>query len=236
MITTEGISVMLPAYNEEDNIKEVVLEALRVMPKVTKDYEIVIIDDGSKDVTGRMADSLAKKYKRVSVIHHKSNQGFAGVRKTAYASAKKNLIFFAPTDGQVDLSEITKFVEKIKTCDAVVSYRIKRPESINRIIVSGIFHFFLRHVFGLPIKEMSACIMHKRKLVKDIKLESNSAFVEAEVLYKLHRKGYKIGEVPIHYFSRKAGKSRGNKLSVILKTCFDLLRLGIKLRFNSDSQ
>lgn len=227
----KSISIVLPAFNEEENIEFVVKESLDVLPKITKDYEILIVDDGSTDRTGEIINKLAKIYSKIKVIHHPKNTGFAGVRKTAYSAASKELIFFAPSDRQVKISEIDKFVEKIKECDVVVSYRIKRPENFRRVITSWVFHTILRYVFSLPIKEMSACVMHKRDLVKTINIESTSAFVEAEILYKLHKNGAKIGEVPISYFPRIAGKSKGDKISVIILTCWDLFKLGIKLRF-----
>jgi len=225
----ESISITLPAYNEKDNLKDVVLEALSVVKKITSDYEILIVDDGSTDGTKEIADSLAKEYPNVKVLHHKKNLGFGGAIKSCYRNATKDLVFLSPADKQVNMENLNDFVKAIEGKDAVLGYRKSRPEKKLRIITSKVFHFLLKLMFGLNFKEMSASLLFRRKAL-DVPMKSKSAFLSAEVLYRIKKNGGKFGSTLIDYYPRTQGEEKGNKISVILKTCKDLFKLWYLLK------
>lgn len=226
----DSISVTIPAYNEEENIKNAIEEAYNFLIKLNRDFEIVIINDGSKDKTGVIAESLKPKYPQLKVYHHKLNRGFAGAIKSCYKMATKDLVYLAPADGQVKIEELSKFLDSIQDSNVVVGYRIQRPESFKRRLPSIVFHFLLHNLLGIKVKEISTCILYRKPVLDSIETEAKSAFLEAEIIYKAQKKGYKIKEVGINYYPRVAGKSKGDNPVVIIKTVLDLLRLCLKLR------
>lgn len=222
-----SLSITIPAFNEEGSIERVAMDALAAAKSVTKDYEVLLLDDGSTDTTGEIADRLAKKYKEIRVIHHLHNQGFSGAIKTCYRNAKKDLVFLAPADGQVDVKDIKLFLNNINNADVIVGYRTNNPEHWKRKINSYLFHGLYRLFFGIPLKEISTSILWRKKVLNsvDITSSSRSAMIEPEVIYRAWKKGFRFCEIGIPYYPRLSGKPNGANPMMILATIKEMLRL-----------
>jgi len=230
------LSVFFPAYNEEANIKNTVLKAKDVLDKLRlKDWEILIINDGSKDNTLKVAQSLSKSDSRIKVINHKVNRGYGASLKSGLYNSKFEWITFTDSDGQFDFSEITNFIEtEEKTkADLVIGFYKKRQETLFKIVTSKIWEALVFVLFGLKVKDIDCGFkLISRKVIEKIPpLESErGAFISSELLVKAKRAGFKIVEIPVSHYPRKAGKATGRSIKVIVKSFSDLFKLWWKLR------
>jgi len=140
----ESLSVFFPAFNEEENIELVVKRTLEFLPSIANHYDIIIIDDGSQDKTGEIADLLSREYKEVSVVHHSSNCGYGAALQTGFKMAKNDLIFFTDGDGQCNRKELPKLASSIENADIICGYRIKRADPLFRKVNAGLYRLLLR--------------------------------------------------------------------------------------------
>lgn len=227
----DSISVVIPAFNEEKTIKDVVEDATLILKKLKVDYEIVLVNDGSTDKTGKIIDKLARS-RRVRAIHHKKNKGFTGVMRTCFASARKRYVFLAPADGQFDFAELLKFTKAMDRFDVALGYRIKNKESLSRKIMSRLFHILSRSLFGIKFKEISTVSLWKRSVLQSIEVASDdrSAMMLPELIYKAMKKNYQFTEVPISWRARGGGKAKGASIVTIVKTLVGMFRLWYTIR------
>ena len=227
----DEISVFFPAYNEENNIKNTILSAKRVLEKVASKWEIIIVDDGSKDKTGQIAEILSKKFKpKIKTVHHLLNRGYGGALKSGYEKAKYKWVAFSDSDGQFDFSEITKFIQKQKEtgADLVLGIRIKRADPVIRRLATFIWSQILpRVLLGLKVSDYSCGFKLIRKKVYDSvqPLVGEEKVTQIEMLTKAQRAGFKFAEVEVSHYSRKFGRQTGADLKVILKSIKDLAKL-----------
>jgi len=224
------LSVFFPSYNEEENIETTVNKAKDVLEKVADKWEIIIVNDGSKDKTAKIANHLSKADKRIKVIHHKLNRGYGGAFKSGLFGAKYAWIAFTDADGQFDFSEITNFIEKQKKTDAdlVIGYYKKRRVSNSIIITSKIWEALIFILFGLKVRDIDCGFKLIRKEVPDKlkKLESErGAFINSEFLIKAKKSGFKIVEIPVTHYPRAGGTPTGRNLNVIVQSFKDLFSL-----------
>jgi len=227
----KSISLILPAYNEEENIKEAVENATKVLEKIFDEYEIIVVDDGSNDKTGEIADSL--KSEKIKVIHHEINRGYASALRTGIKNATKELVFYTDADNQFDLNELRKAVNLLDgdkgKFDVVIGYRKDRRDRLHRLIISKGYNLLIRFLLGIRVKDADCSFkLFKRDVIKGIEIKHEGWLVDTEILAKIIRKGYKIKEIPVKHYPRKKGKS-SVKITSILKTFFELIKLKIEL-------
>ena len=235
MFRLDELSVFLPAYNEEENLEKTASNVLKILPKVALKWELLIINDGSKDKTGAIARNLAQKNKGVRVITHSPNRGYGAALKSGFYGAKYDWIAFTDADGQFDFSEISDFIERqVKTgADLVIGYYLKRQVPMVRIIGSKFWQLAVFLLFGLKVKDIDCGFkLIKAEVFKKIpKLEAERGpFITSELLIKAKKNGFKIVELGVHHFSRQGGKATGANIRVIASGLSDLVRLRNKLR------
>ncbi len=229
------LTVFFPAYNEEANITETVEKAITVLPTVASKWEILIINDGSKDKTGKVIDAIAKKHKHVRPIHHEVNRGYGAALKSGLYNAAYEWITFTDADGQFDFSEVTNFIEtQRKTkADLVVGYYKKRQVSTFKILTSKLWEMAVFLLFGLKVTDIDCGfkLISKKVVDKIPQLESErGAFISSEFLIKSKRYGFKIVEIPVNHYPRTKGSGTGRDLNVIIQSFKDLFKLWFKLR------
>lgn len=229
------LSLFFPAYNEEGNTKKSVLSAKKILEKTAKKWEIIIVNDGSKDKTKEIAEKLSLDDPRIRVVNHPVNRGYGGAFKSGLYSAKYNWITFTDIDGQFDFSEIDKFISKqIETkADLVIGYYKKRQVSKFKILTSKMWEIVVFMLFGLHVKDIDCGfkLISKKVVNKIPKLESErGAFISSEFLIKAKRNGFRIVEIPVTHFPRIAGKGTGRNIKVIIQSFIDLFRLWRKLK------
>ncbi len=220
------LSVFFPAYYDEGNIGKVVTKAVDVLESLSlKDYEVIIIEDGSPDRTGEIADELALKYEKVRVIHHEKNMGYGATLKDGFLNAKMDYVFYTDGDNQFDLEELKKFVAMIPFTDIVVGYRKKKQYSLYRKFTSLCYNYLLKLIFGLDYWDIDCAFkLFPTKLFKEIKIDSVDAFIDAEIMLKAKLLGYKSVEMGVTHLPRIDGVSTAARPSVILRTIGEVLR------------
>jgi len=219
------ISFFCPAYNDEQNLPILIPKAIAILKKVTRRFEIVIIEDGSPDKTAQVADSFKEKYPHlVRVIHHKNNQGYGAALKKGFKTANKyDYVFFTDGDIQYNVDELKRMVPFLQKYDAVIGYRTKRALSKRRFLQSIAYNWLVKTLFKLHIKDINCSMkLIKKDILSKIKLHSESPFLEAELLIKLISNGVIIKEVKVSHYPRTYGKASGGKLSIIIDTLKDM--------------
>lgn len=224
----QGLSIVIPAYNEENNLANVVKQTFKDAKKITTNFEIVVVNDGSSDKTGIVAESLAKTYKKLRVVHHKKNQGLAHAFWTGIKSCKKDTILYIEGDGQQPLRDQCQLLEKIKKADVVLGSRSDRFDySLFRKTLSYGYLFLLRLFFNLKFKDVNWSQAYRRKIFDKVELKSTSPFFAAELVIKALRNGFKVTEAPAFYRSREGGSTKyGNII-----TAYKMFKEMIMLRF-----
>lgn len=214
------LSVFFPAYYDEKNIDKVVHKAVSILEELKlKDYEVIVIEDGSPDRTGEVADELARQYKKVRVIHHEKNMGYGATLKDGFLSAKLDYVFYSDGDNQFDLEDIKKFVALIPYTDIVVGYRKKKQYSLYRKFTSLSYNYLLKLIFDINYWDIDCAFkLFKTDLFKKIEIKSVDAFIDAEIMIKAKLLGYRTTEVGVEHLPRVDGISTGARPSVILRT------------------
>jgi len=228
-----GLTIFFPAFNEEAIIDQTVRGALRAGAEVADDYEVVIVDDGSRDATVRVVEKLTVEDPHVRLEKHDRNRGYGAALRTGFATARKDLVFFSDADGQFDLGELPALVAALPEAPVVVGYRIKRNDPPHRLFIAKTYNLIVRMVFGLRVRDIDCAFkLFRRDALSKVSLESNGAFINSELLIKLRRAGVPIVERGVHHYPRTTGYSKGAGVAVILKTIRDIIRLrfGIPLQ------
>ena len=228
-INMKSISVFFQAYNDEGTIKDIVLTTDNILKTITDDYEILIIDDASPDNSGKIADELAKKNKKIRVIHHKENKGIGGALVSGYRNSKKEYVFYTDGDAQYDVNEIRKLINLLPKSDIVIGYRKKRSDPLIRKLTSRGYNFLVFLLFGLNVRDVDCSFkLIKKSLIDQINLKTSSGFVDDELLWRLKKINKKIIQVPVTHYPRKSGETQFFKF----KPIYDMLLDMFKIRFN----
>lgn len=226
-----SISVFFPCYNEQDNVARTTEQALSVLEEIKADYEVIIVDDGSSDDTGRIADEIAGRNSRVKVVHHPTNLGYGAALQSGFKTAAKELVFYTDGDGQFDIGEMPQLLPLILQYDIVSCYRLNRQDNLVRKINGWGWTKVVCFLFGMKIRDIDCAFkLYKRKIFDRINMVSTGALIDTEILARAIRKGYTITQRGIHHYPRKAGRQTGANLKVILRAFKELLKLRSQIR------
>jgi glycosyltransferase involved in cell wall biosynthesis len=222
-----SISLFFPCYKEEANVEPQTLKSISVLSSVTDNYEVIIVNDGSKDRTRQIADSLVQRYPdKVKVIHHPTNLGYGAALQSGFRGASKELVFYTDGDGQFDISEMPALLKFIPEFDIVSCYRLKRQDSFMRKANAFCWGTLVNMLFRFGLRDIDCAFkLYKREIFDNIKMQSTGALIDTEILARAKRKGYKIKQVGVHHYPRAAGTQTGAKISVILRAFKELFTL-----------
>jgi len=231
LVNNVSISVFFPCYNEQDNLVRVVKQALEVLEKLKADFEIIIVDDGSSDRTGQIADELAGQDERVKVVHHRTNLGYGAALQSGFKAATKELVFYTDGDGQFDINEMPPLLGLMEQYDIVSCYRLNRQDNLVRKINGWCWTKLVCLLFGIKIRDIDCAFkLYKREVFNNIKLISTGALIDAEILARAVHKGYRVTQQGIHHYPRTAGAQTGANFRVIFRAFKELLRLRSQIR------
>lgn len=230
-----SLSVFLPAFNEEKNIAETVKKTLKVLQSLNlKNYELIVVDDGSSDQTPQVVLDLAKSNSKLRLVTHSVNQGYGAALKTGFKNSQYPWVAFIDADGQFDFSEITKFLDKTGQADLILGFRLKRSDSFDRVVLTFGWKTIARILLGLKVRDYSCGFKLIKKEVFDniSPLETEEKVTQIELLVKAAKAGYKFTEVGVHHYPRVFGRATGGSLfsKVFIKSIIDLFILWWKLR------
>jgi glycosyltransferase involved in cell wall biosynthesis len=227
-----ALSYFFPAHNEEANLRGLVEEALVTLPELAEAFEIVIVDDGSRDATPQIADELAGADPRVRAVHHPRNLGYGAALRTGFGAARHDLIAFTDGDRQFRVADIGRLTARFAQggADVVVGYRIKRADPLVRTLYAKAYRLANRILFGLRVTDVDcACKLFRRDALRGINVESGGAFFSAELLIKLRAQGRSVVEVGVPHYPRTAGSPTGAKPQVVFRAMRDFWRLRLRL-------
>jgi len=234
------VSVFFPAYNEEKNIGPTVEKAIEILEKITPKWEIIVVDDGSKDRTSQTVKRLIKKYPQydIKLITHTPNRGYGAALKSGFYNSQYRWIAFTDSDGQFDFRDIEKLIKKQKKtgADLVIGYYLGRKVPFYRVLGSKFWELAVWILFGLKVKDIDCGFKLISKKVIDVipRLESERGpFISSEFLIKAKKAGFKIVEEGVSHYPRKEGEATGSSLKVVLSGFKDLIRFWLKLNFFS---
>ncbi len=226
-----SISAVLPAYNEEALIGETVRGVAEALGRVTSDYEIVVVNDGSRDRTREVVLSLAAQDSRVRLVSHSRNRGYGAAVATGFASATKELVFLTDGDKQFDAREIERLMPELQRADIAIGYRSPRRDPAIRRLNGWGWNLLVNSLFGYVARDVDCAFkLFRRDILRTLKVYTSGATFSAEFLIKARRQGYRIAEVPVSHYPRRAGQATGAKPEVILRAFRELLWLRFHLQ------
>jgi glycosyltransferase involved in cell wall biosynthesis len=233
------LSYFFPAHNEEANLRGLVDEALETLPALAEAFEIVIVDDGSRDATGAIADELAAAHPDVvRAVHHATNLGYGAALLSGFRATRHDLVAFTDGDRQFRVADIGRLAERLAGADrpdVVAGYRIKRADPLVRTLYAKAYRFANLVWFGLRVRDVDcACKLFRREALEGIAVESGGAFFSAELLIKLRVAGRSVVEVGVPHHPRTAGSPTGAKPSVVLRAVRDFWLLRLRMWVNRE--
>jgi len=221
-----SISVILPVYNEEDNIEFVVNSVTGYLSEIIDNFEIILVNDGSVDKTSGIIESLSKSNPHIKSIRHSKNLGYGVTLHSGFKIAQYSLVFFMDSDRQFEISDISKLLAHIDQYDIVIGTRATRQDPLYRILIAKLFNYITCVLFGIKIKDMTCGFkLIKKSVLDSISIKSKGGFINAEILIKAKRKICLIKEVNIRHFPRIRGKQKGAAFKVTLRKIYELLNL-----------
>ena len=222
-----SLSAFFPAYNDQHTIEGIVRTAAEEMRKVTDDFEVLVVDDGSKDETGAILDRLAGELPFLRIIHHERNLGYGAALISGFKNAKKDLIFYTDGDGQYDVREMHNLLAQLRPhIDLVNGYKVKRADAWYRVWIGLAYLRAVRWVFHLSIRDVDCDFRLFRRYVFDtISLESTSGVICVEMAKKFELAGFRMAEIPVSHYPRLHGRSEFFRFRHIAQTLRGLLKV-----------
>jgi glycosyltransferase involved in cell wall biosynthesis len=232
-----SISAFFPAYNDAGTIASMVVTTLLVLRQLSEDYEVIVINDGSKDHTPQVLDELARVYpNEVRIVHHPKNRGYGGALRSGFKAATKEWIFYTDGDAQYDPREMTKLAALVTDqIDFVNGWKIERHDPWHRIVIGRLYQYTIKLFFGLKLKDVDCDFRLMRREVFDkVELEANSGVICVELMKKVQDNGFRMVETPVHHFHRAYGKSQFFNFPRLFQVARDLGKLWRRLVWHKE--
>lgn len=213
-----SISVFLPAYNEEENIERAVRSSVDVLQDIGNDWEVIVVNDASRDKTGEIAERLSQEIPEVKVIHHEKNTRLGGALRSGFDNSSKDLVFYTDADNPIDMNDLRWAVPLMSEVDFITGYRLNRDEPLKRKIYSRAYNWLIRLIFGLKVRDVNFSFkLVKQEVLQKARLHSQGSFIDAELLIEARKHGFCIKEVGVRYYPRTKGVSTLASPAVIFK-------------------
>jgi glycosyltransferase involved in cell wall biosynthesis len=226
-----GLSVFLPSHNEEGNVERVVKALCAELPKVADAYEVIVVNDGSRDRTGAIADQLAAADPHVKVVHHAVNRGYGGAVISGINAATMPYVLLCDGDGQFDPADIARLAERVPEYDVVVGRRVSRADPMMRRINGQAWTIFMRLLFGVQTSDIDCGFkLFKREFVEGLKFQAKGAMISTELMARVVGRGAKVTEVDVRHLPRLTGEQSGANFRVIGRAFKELFGLFVELR------
>jgi len=225
-----SLSIVLPAYNEEENAASAVEKVSAVAQGLGMDYEILLVNDGSADRTGEIGRELEQRIANFYLVEHYPNRGYGGSLKAGFAAATKELVAFTPADNQFKFDEITRLLERLDEADIVSGFRADRQDPFIRRVNAFGWNTLIQLLFGRLCRDIDCGFkLFRREILDHVNIVSDGAMIDTEFLAGAKARGYRITDVPVTHLPRVGGEATGADFKVIAKAFRDLLRFRLRL-------
>jgi glycosyltransferase involved in cell wall biosynthesis len=233
-VTLSSVTAFFPAYNDGGTIPSMVMLALKVLPQVTADFEVVVCNDGSQDYTAEVLNELQRLYPQLRVITHPRNLGYGAALRTGFSQAAKDWIFYTDGDAQYDPRELVNLAAALERAgggaDIVNGYKLSRSDPLHRVVIGRAYHHLVRLMFGLPLRDTDCDFrLFRRAVFERVTLESDTGTIALELVKKFSDAGYRFIETPVHHYHRAYGQSQFYNFRRLFRTGVHLLQLWWKL-------
>jgi glycosyltransferase involved in cell wall biosynthesis len=225
-----GLTVVLPAYNEEANIGPMIEAALEVLPGLVDDYEVVVVDDGSRDATTMVAeDWVERHYPAVRLLKHEENQGYGVAIRTGFQHARGSLIFYTDADRQFDISELAYFLPLAEQHDLVIGFRVYRYDSAIRSLVSWGYNRLVGVLFRVRVRDVDCSFkLLRREVLEKLQLQTDDFFVDTEIVAAARRWNFRIVQKGVRHYPRVAGETTV-QISDVSRTLRTIARMWLRI-------
>ena len=226
-----SISAFFPCYNDGGTIASMVALADLTLRRITDDYEIIVVDDGSSDHSREILKELEGKYLRLRLVFHEKNKGYGGALRSGFAACRKEWVFYTDGDFQYDVAELTLLLAgAAEGVDIVNGYKISRSDPLHRKVIGRLYHYLMKRLFHFTIRDVDCDFrLIRRRALNRIVLEHDSGVICVEIVKKLQNRGCVFAEVPVHHFFRSYGRSQFFNLKRVTDVGVDILKLWWKL-------
>jgi glycosyltransferase involved in cell wall biosynthesis len=225
------LSLVLPAYNEAENIRPVVERALRVLPRHCSDFEIIVVNDGSHDETANVAGDLAAGHPEVRLVNHDRNRGYGAALTSGFEASTGRYVMFMDSDRQFDIEDIDRLLPFVDSHEIVAGFRMERTDPLHRRVFAEIFNVSIRILFGVHMRDIDCAFkIFRGDLLRSIVITSEGALINTEIMAKARRQGAQVQQVGVRHFPRVAGTPTGGNPRVIIRAMRDTPRLWLHMR------
>ena len=227
-----SLSLVLPAFNEEDNIGQVTREALTALPRFTDEFQIIVVDDGSRDRTAEIVTALARQDQRVRLVRHDRNRGYGAALVSGFNATSGDYVMFMDADRQFDINDLRLLVPFASDYDIVAGFRMERNDPLHRRVFAETFNVAVRVLFGVHMRDIDCAFkLFRGDLLRSLPLTAPGALINTEIQAKARRQKARVQQVGVHHYPRVAGSPTGGNPRVILRAMRETLVLWWKMRF-----
>lgn len=231
-MSQEGLTVFFPAYNDAPSLPELVGKTFRVLEELSRDFEVIVVNDGSTDETGQVLGGLQRQYgSRLRIVTHPRNLGYGAALRSGFREARKELVFYTDGDGQYDVGELPLLLDELKPDVGLVNgYKMSRNDAWYRAVAGAAYKALVRRLFRIQLADVDCDFrLIRRCLLENIDLRSTSGTICVELVHKLERSGTRIVQVPVHHYPRLHGRSQFFRPRPLLNTLSQLTLLFFQL-------
>ncbi len=227
-----SLSVFFPAYNDAPSLPKLIGRTFEVLERHVADYEVIVVNDGSRDRTGEVLEELRQRYRpAMRVITHPENRGYGGALRSGFAAARKDYVFYTDGDGQYDVGELPRLLALAAPATGLVNgYKLERHDPAHRVWIGRAYNFFARLLFRIRIRDIDCDYrLIRRALLDEIHLTSTSGTICVELVRKLELSGCEVREIGVHHYPRLYGHSQFFRIRSLAVTFYQLLGLWVRL-------
>ncbi|MEC8422240.1 MAG: glycosyltransferase family 2 protein [Myxococcota bacterium] len=218
-----SLTVVFPAFNEAENIDEAIGGAVNALRALVRDWEIVVVDDGSTDQTGKRVEEWAERESAVRLVRHPTNRGYGAALRSGFRAARMDHVFFTDADLQFDLEELALLLPHTLRFDIVTGYRHDRQDPWNRRLNAWAWGRLVDAVFDIGVRDVNCAFkVFRREVLDQVVIRSTGAFVNTEVLAKARARGYRVRQVPVSHYPRTLGEQTGARPRVVARAFLEL--------------
>jgi glycosyltransferase involved in cell wall biosynthesis len=227
-----SLSVFFPAYNDAPSLPGLIAKTFAVLEERVASYEVIVINDGSRDRTAEVLEELRKQYAPyLRVVTHEKNRGYGGALRSGFETATKDWVFYTDGDGQYDPGELPRLIDLVRPDTGLVNgYKLERHDPAHRIWIGSTYNFCARLLFRIRIRDIDCDYrLIRRNLLERILLTSTSGTICVELVRKIELTGCGVAETGVHHYPRLHGTSQFFRVKSLLKTLIELVRLWVRV-------
>ena len=226
-----SLTVILPAHNEADNLPVVVPEVITTLPRFCDDFEVIVVDDGSRDGTAEVLESLCREHPCLRVERHKNNRGYGAALATGFRTSTCDYVMFMDSDRQFRIADLELLSPLVDKFDVVAGFRKERNDPLHRRIFAEIFNVTVRVLFGVHMRDIDCAFkVFRGDQIRSLNLTAPGALINTEIQAKLRRIGATVEQVGVNHYPRVAGHATGGSLRVIVRAMRETILLWWQMR------